>query len=33
MGIRKFGEEWSEILPVGLFFSKFPGWGHNYMPE
>ena len=31
---RKFGENWSKTLPVGLFFHpKFPGWGHNSMPE
>ena len=28
--IRKFGEDQSKTLTMGLFFSpKFPGWGHN----
>ena len=34
MVIRKFGEDRSKTLPVGLFFfPKFPGGGHNFMPE
>ena len=32
--IRKFGEDQSKTMPVGLFFSqKLPGCGHNSMPE
>ena len=32
--IRKFGEEQSRILHVGLFFSlKYPGCDQNSMPE
>ena len=32
--IGKFGEDQSKILPMKLFFPfKFPGCGHNLMPE
>ena len=31
--IRKFGEEWSKILPMQLFFSKSPAWDYNSMPK
>ena len=33
MVIRKFGEDQSKTLPMGLFSPKFPGWGHNSVPE
>ena len=32
--IRKFGEDLSKIMPVGLFFpTKFPYCGHNYLSK
>ena len=31
--IRKFSGDQSKTLPVGLFLSKCPGWGHNSIPE
>ena len=29
---RKFGEDKSKTLPVGIFPPKFPEWSHNSMP-
>ena len=33
MVIRKFGEDQSKTQLVGLFPPKFPGCGHNSLPE
>ena len=31
---RKFGEDQSKTLPMGLFFpKKIPGCGYNFIPE